>query len=63
MRKFEYASDVKDFLNMDNMAKEIQKTVESRGRDGWRLIQTDAVIDSNNTKTYWLYWEREIIER
>ena len=48
---------------MDNMAKEIQKTVESRGRDGWRLIQTDAVIDSNNTKTYWLYWEREIIER
>ena len=58
MQEFEYASDIRKIEYMEEY-KEIQEILESRGKNGWRLIKTDAVASGEGPITIFLYWERD----
>ena len=59
MQKFEYACDSSKLDYEEDMI-EIHETLEARGKNGWRLIKTDAVTSDGGPITTFLYWEREI---
>ena len=62
MRKVENESDVREFHNYDNMAKEIEKTIRIRNKNGWQLKSTDAVRCGETMAIYFLYWERDGVQ-